>query len=148
MKEGLVRYLPPVLRCPQDDMESPANDNGPHGHSPPTRSRTAALLGGRCPRCREGRIFRGQLAMNETCPVCGLRFGREPGYYTGAMDTSYALAAPLFGLLTLLVWLVTRWEVEWALAAACLILLLFVPAVFRYSRILWIHFDRWTEPDD
>jgi uncharacterized protein (DUF983 family) len=82
-------------------------------------SRLQAMLRGLCPRCRQGRIFRGQLAMHEACPVCGLRFGREAGYYT-----------------------------EWALAGAGVVFLLFVPAVFRYSRVVWIHFDRWIEPDD
>jgi hypothetical protein len=64
------------------------------------------------------------------------------------MYVSYVLAVPLLGILTLLFWLGLRWEVERALVAACLIFLLFVPAIFRYSRVLWIHFDRWTEPED
>ena len=64
------------------------------------------------------------------------------------MYISYALAAPLLGLLTLPFWLVAGWPIEWAFGAACLLLLLFVPALFRYSRVLWIHFDRWTEPED
>jgi uncharacterized protein (DUF983 family) len=106
------------------------------------------MLRGLCPRCRQGRIFRGQLAMNEACPVCGLRFGREAGYYTGSMYISYMLSALLLGGLTLLVWLITRWPVEWALAGAGVVFLLFVPAVFRYSRVVWIHFDRWIEPGD
>ena len=86
--------------------------------------------------------------MNEACPVCGLRFGREAGYYTGSMYISYMLSALLLGGLTLLVWLITRWPVEWALAGAGVVFLLFVPAVFRYSRVVWIHFDRWIEPGD
>jgi hypothetical protein len=44
--------------------------------------------------------------------------------------------------------LITRWPVEWALAGAGVVFLLFVPAVFRYSRVVWIHFDRWIEPSD
>ena len=86
--------------------------------------------------------------MNEVCPACGLRFGREPGYFTGAMYASYALAVPLLGGLTLLLWLLTRWPVEWALAGAGVVFLLFIPAIFRYSRVIWIYFDRWTEPED
>jgi hypothetical protein len=78
--------------------------------------------------------------MYERCPVCGFVYGREPGYFTGAMYASYVLAVPLLALLALLVWAVTRWQVEWVLVVACLIFLLFVPAIF--------HFDRWIEPDD
>ena len=41
--------------------------------------------------------------MNEDCPGCGLDFDRgEPGYFTGAMYVSYALAIPLIALLTLI----------------------------------------------
>ena len=32
--------------------------------------------------------------MYEPCPACGFQFGREPGYFTGAMFASYALAVP------------------------------------------------------
>ena len=116
--------------------------------SPNGGSRLGALLLGRCPRCRQGRIFRGQLAMNDQCPVCGLRFGREPGYFTRAMYVSYVLAVPLLAILTLFFWLVLHWEIEWAFAAAGLVFLLGIPAIFRYSRVAWIHFDRWTEPED
>ena len=86
--------------------------------------------------------------MHDRCPVCGLDFLREPGYFTGVMYASYILAVPVLGVLTLLFWLGLRWEPEWAFVAGCLVFLLFVPAIFRYSRILWIHFDRWTEPED
>ena len=64
------------------------------------------------------------------------------------MYVSYVLAVPLLGALTLLFWLGLRWEIEWAFAAACAVFLLLVPALFRYSRVVWIYFDRWTEPED
>ena len=66
----------------------------------------------------------------------------------GAMYVSYALAAPILGLVTLLCWALLRWPLEWAYAAAVVVLLLCTPAIFRYSRIAWVHFDRWTEPED
>ena len=110
-------------------------------------SRLAAILGGRCPRCRRGRVFRGTFVMHDRCPVCGLNFLREPGYFTGAMYASYVLAVPLLGVLTLFFWLALRWELEWAFGAACLLFLLFVPAIFRYSRVIWMHFDRLIDPD-
>lgn len=39
----------------------------------------------RCPRCGKGKLFRGIFAMYDQCPVCGLDFVREEGFYTGAM---------------------------------------------------------------
>ena len=64
------------------------------------------------------------------------------------MYASYVLAVPLLALLALLVWAVTRWPIEWVLVLASLLFLLFIPAIFRYSRVIWLHFDRWTDPDD
>ncbi len=59
--------------------------------------RLGAILALRCPRCLDGRIWRRFLSMNVSCPVCALVFEREPGYFTGAMVVSYALAVPLLG---------------------------------------------------
>jgi uncharacterized protein (DUF983 family) len=57
-----------------------------------TRLRT--IWWGLCPQCHCSRIFSGSLSMNEECPICHLRFGREPGYFTRAMCVSYALVVP------------------------------------------------------
>jgi uncharacterized protein (DUF983 family) len=114
----------------------------------PWRARLAAAARGRCPRCRDGRIFRGRLAMHELCPTCGLRFERESGYFTGAMYVSYLLALPVIALCTGLVLLVTpQLSFEATAAAAALLFLPFVPLIFRCSRIVWIHFDRTVDPE-
>ncbi len=63
-----------------------------------TRLRT--IWWGLCPQCHSGRIFSGSLSMNEECPVRHLRFGREPGYFTGAMCVSYALVVPTLVVIT------------------------------------------------
>jgi hypothetical protein len=34
------------------------------------------------------------------------------------------------------------------LVAAGLLFLPFVPAIFRYSRVIWMHFDRALDPGD
>ena len=51
--------------------------------STPSGSRFWAILRQRCPRCRAGRVFRGLVDMNPSCPVCGLPFEREQGYFLG-----------------------------------------------------------------
>ena len=69
----------------------------------PARTMLGGIVGKRCPRCREGQVFRSTWVMHEDCPTCGLDFDRgEPGYFTGAMYVSYALAIPLIALLTLI----------------------------------------------
>ena len=84
--------------------------------------------------------------MNYACPACGVIFGREEGYFTGAMLVSYTLAVPLLGLLTLLTFLLTGWRFDLVLLVATAYFLPFVPAIFRYSRVIWMHFDRVVDP--
>ena len=100
-----------------------------------------ALRRGRCPVCRSGHIFAGRWQMNENCPVCRTHFERAPGYFVGAMYISYALA-----LLALIV-MVAIYQLgvfdDWPVAAVGLLglvtYLVLMPAIFRWSRILWIH---------
>ena len=105
-----------------------------------------ALLRGLCPVCRRGRIFRGFVAMNDRCAGCDLAFMREPGYFTGAMYVSYAMAVPTLGIAALLIHLaapdLSFAAVAGLAAVACLPL---APVIFRCSRIVWIHFDRWVD---
>src|SRR5258708_25159976 len=78
--------------------------------SPHRRSRFMAIMGQRCPRCREGRLFKSALRMNDPCLICGQVFEREPGYFLGAMYFSYGMATlyfvPVFFTLR---WLLPDW---------------------------------------
>ncbi len=105
-----------------------------------------------CPRCRAGAIYRvplwrGLLAMHPECPVCGLRFEREPGYFLGAMYFSYVLSIPPVLALVLIIWRITRWQFDVVVLSAFLAWLPFVPAVTRWARVFWIHLDRHFDPE-
>src|SRR5205085_4255759 len=110
-----------------------AHTNGePIGHerTTPARSRWWAALRQRCPHCRTGRIFSGWLQMNALCPVCGLRFEREPGYFLGAMYFSYPLSIPILGFLMLALHLLfPEMRFEFVAGLATLGFIPFVPAV-------------------
>ena len=112
------------------------------------RRRLAALLRGRCPGCGRGPIFRTFWTSHPACPQCGLRFEREVGYFTGAMYVSYALAVPVMGLCAALVLLAApQLSFEATAVLAALLFLPFVPFIFHFSRILWIHLDRTIDPE-
>ena len=100
-----------------------------------------ALVRGLCPTCRSGRIFAGRWRMNDSCPVCGTRFERAPGYFVGAMYISYAFAvAILFAMVAVFsLDLFSAWPIALVVAVAIGAYLLLVPALFRWSRIIWIH---------
>lgn len=85
--------------------------------------------------------------MNDPCPHCGLLFQREQGYFLGAMYISYPLSVVL--LLPLFIAarvLLPDWSGSMVMWVATAAYLPFIPAVFRYSRVLWIYFDRWGDP--
>ena len=87
--------------------------------------------------------------MPERCAVCGLRLEREPGYFTGAMYVSYALSVPLVAALALCVHLVFQGLAGWAAILAGWILMLpFVPVLFRSSRSIWVHVGYRISPYD
>ena len=85
--------------------------------------------------------------MYEKCPVCGLKYAREQGYFVGAMMVSYVISIPPIALLMLLFWLATHWTLGRLLIAAFLVYLPVAPAMVRLSRVLWIHMDRAFDPD-
>src|SRR5579872_3838105 len=95
-----------------------------------------------CPRCRQGRIFRGWLAMHEACPSCGLQFNREQGYYIGAMYVSYLLSIPPVLVLVMILWRLAHWSFGAAIVGAFVAYLPVVPLAVRLSRVIWIYVDR------
>lgn len=105
-----------------------------------------AILRQRCPRCREGKIFRRRLTMNWFCPVCELRLLREPGYTTVAIELSYVITIPILVGGMAFFALVVRMETVWAAVAASVLFLVLSPLVFRYSRVLWVYLDQRLDP--
>jgi membrane protein YdbS with pleckstrin-like domain len=59
------------------------------------------------------------------------------------MYVSYALAVPLLAVLALgIAAAFPAWSLNAVLAGAVVLALPLVPALFRYSRVLWMHLDR------
>jgi uncharacterized protein (DUF983 family) len=76
------------------------------------KTQLAAMLQGRCPRCREGKIFTYPVtkiskfnAMNHQCPSCGVRLEPEPGFYQGAMYVGYAITIACIVFISALLYL-------------------------------------------
>jgi uncharacterized protein (DUF983 family) len=115
--------------------------------TPTTSQKWLAMLRMRCPRCCSGKIYERGMQMNSRCPECGLPFEREPGYFMGALYISYtiALVILLFGL-----WigsmLMPEVDLGWIVLIAAVCFIPLVPMVTRYSRVIWIFFDRWAWP--
>lgn len=107
--------------------------------------RLRAILLQRCPVCLRGRVFRSLLGMRAECPVCGLHFEREHGYFLNSMFIGYALGFLI--LIPSAVWLALQ-EVSIALFSLLIVLQMAIlwPIIFRYARIIWLHLDQVLDP--
>jgi uncharacterized protein (DUF983 family) len=106
-----------------------------------------SLIARRCPVCGQGRVFRGPVSMNINCPVCGLRFEREPGYFVGSMYVSYFFAIVVLLSLTFLGYFF--WpdvDFGWLALGAIVLFIPLVPLTTQYARLVWIYLDRLIWP--
>lgn len=106
----------------------------------------SAILQLRCPKCHEGKIFSSSHPYNiklvaempEQCPICGLDFKPEAGFYWGALYISYGLSVLLSLILFAAMYLKWGWLIWQFLVADSLMLILLAPILLRYSRVLWM----------
>ncbi len=108
-------------------------------------SRPAAIIKQRCPVCKEGATYKSAWKMHETCPVCGIRYERESGYFLMAMFFAYVLGAVVLAPLGLALYLY-HVSANWMIAAFIVAAFLVYWPAFRYSRILWMHLDELLDP--
>lgn len=115
--------------------------------------KTYAILGLRCPRCEQGRMFsyRGFevtkfLEMPEKCPNCKLHFTPEPGFYMGSMFVSYGLFSwGMLGLVALF-YLVFHLGINLSIFLAILAGVISFTFVIRLSRVIALHMARGYDP--
>jgi uncharacterized protein (DUF983 family) len=111
------------------------------------RSKLQAMGEARCPQCREGKMFKYPFwrvdkfsEMNENCPVCGLKFEVEPGFWYGAMFVSYANTVALLVVLGVAVfYLFNDPPVMYYIVPVTILSLITVPFNFRISRAVFLH---------
>ncbi|MGL1885671.1 MAG: DUF983 domain-containing protein [Reichenbachiella sp.] len=112
-----------------------------------TKSATQALLECKCPRCRQGDMFKTGLfekwydrKMHDTCSVCNQMFEPEPGFYFGAMYVSYGFSVALAFIVGMVLYNIYEDPETW-LYVSVLVLLLSIlwPFMYRYSRSIFIH---------
>jgi uncharacterized protein (DUF983 family) len=114
-------------------------------------SATRGILLGLCPRCCAGNIFRKSIwlwpGMNERCPVCGLKFEREDGYFLGALYIGYGLGIGAIAGLSVLVWEVTKWPIMKSAVWGMILFVPLAPVLTWMARVLWIWMDQAIDPD-
>ena len=108
------------------------------------KNRLAAIILQRCPVCLEGKPFRSMLGMHPDCPVCGIHFERESGYFLNSMFVAYAFGFLIFGPLALVLYLTGVPTIPFSIIMVGLLLVSW-PLIFRYSRIVWMHIDQMMD---
>jgi hypothetical protein len=109
-----------------------------------------ALAKMKCPRCRQGNVFKNQNPyhlkqvgdMHDLCPVCKLNFRPEPGFYFGGAMISYPLMVFFNVLVVLAYYFITGNIFDQPLLLMTLLAfatVLAAPVVFRYSRIIFLY---------
>lgn len=85
-------------------------------------------------------MFHGILKMNEACPVCGMKFEREEGYYTGAMFINWLIIVFLIGpvWVTMFFTGVGFWT---TFTVTAILLIVLTPFIIQYSRAIWLYLD-------
>lgn len=107
----------------------------------------------KCPRCNLGDLWENKRNYSKNfskmlthCDHCNLKYDMEQGFWYGAMYISYALGVFITVTVAIILTLFTNYSVWLKSGVASAFLILFMPLVFRYSRVLWInvfvHFDK------
>jgi uncharacterized protein (DUF983 family) len=125
-----------------------------------SRGYLSSTLGCRCPRCREGKLFKNttrinfkkNMEMNPQCPVCGQATEIEVGFYYGTSYVSYVLAVGIC-VLSFAVWFLTIGmslsdsRFFYWMGVNAILLIVLQPWLMRLSRSLWISWFVRYDPD-
>lgn len=109
-------------------------------------NRLSAILRFRCSHCLEGRVFQSLFRANDTCPICGIQFEREYGYFLMSIFMGYIFSFLAILPAMLIMLLIGGFPIYLYGVVALLILLLLSPLIFRLSRVSWLHIDELLDP--
>lgn len=107
-----------------------------------------SIVGMKCARCHEGPLWRSPLYklklydMHEHCPVCGLKYEREVGFWYGAMYMAYTFSSGALLIVMLVTMLVLKWELPSIFIAIGITSLIGFTYNARLARSTWL--NMWT----
>lgn len=111
------------------------------------RSLGAAMLQGKCPKCREGNIFPNSMhsyrkltVVNQRCPNCNAVLIPEPDFFYGAMYISYAFSVALvINVMIILNFFFEDPAVSVYILTVVVANIILLPLMLRYSKVLYLY---------
>jgi uncharacterized protein (DUF983 family) len=83
--------------------------------------------------------------MHEHCPVCGVKYERETGYFMNSIFIGYVMAFLVIVPVLLFLYF-SGASAFWYTIAVSIILAVLSPIIFRYARVIWMHMDELMDP--
>jgi hypothetical protein len=111
-------------------------------------SRFGAFVKSKCPQCQSGKMYTHSFynlkhftGMNETCPVCKIKFEVEPGFFWGAMYVSYAFSVAIMLSIGGTILFLSHGKADfWSYIIPIVSsYILFSPLSYRYARVVMIY---------
>lgn len=112
-----------------------------------------SIVNFKCPVCHEGEFFQAHPYnlnrvgdLHENCPVCGAKYEKEIGFYTGAMYVSYAIGvAVCVSIWVAIMVLFPGMGIITQIASIASLMLFGAPFFYALSKIIWanifFHYD-------
>ncbi len=107
----------------------------------------SSILKLKCPQCSKGNLFvkpglfryKEILDMPEKCNHCDQIFELEPGFWIGALWTSYPIIVILELPFLILAISSQKANLIAVIIAMIIVLIIFYPLILRLGRSIWIH---------
>lgn len=100
----------------------------------------------RCPVCKRGGIAKNWLEIHDECPICGVRFRRDSGYFLGPIYFNYGATGVLMFGLYFTLHDACGVPFTTAMSIAVAFGFLFPVFFFRYGWASWLVFDQFFDP--
>jgi hypothetical protein len=87
--------------------------------------------------------------MHSGCPLCGLSYYPESGFYLGGMILNYIVTVWIIialYLLSLLLPDLTAWSINLKILAWMALTVALSLSLWRHTRSLWLALNYWVEP--
>lgn len=108
-----------------------------------------AFTHAKCPHCHHGNMFvnKNPYALHDIsnmpshCPVCGISFFPETGFYWGSMYMAYVITVIASAVSVVLLGILSGWNLPVLVIGNAVLLIIGFPLYFRYARVVWLQLN-------